>query len=246
MNAPRLIALGVALVAGVVVFFLVMGDEVEAPVEIVQRVEEKTTKILVAAVDLNRGDRLAGESVKWVDWPEKALSEAYLLEDGVDQEALAEAIAKSLIVAGEPIVEAKIVRPDDGGMMSAILTPGMRAVTMRVTPDSASGGFILPGDHVDVYHTYPSILNNETEFDLLLENVKVLAIDAAYVDNPETPHIAGATATLELTPNDAAFFTTARNSRGQMTLALRSAFEPKTPFKERRRTHVDVIRYGRS
>ncbi|MEO1014731.1 MAG: Flp pilus assembly protein CpaB [Pseudomonadota bacterium] len=235
-----------ALIAGVGVFLFSMRDRVDAPIEIVQRVEEKTAKVLVAAVDLNRGDRLGADTVKWVDWPEKALSEAYLLQDATDQEALAKAIAKSLIVTGEPILEAKIVRPDQGGMMSAILSPGMRAVTMRVTPDSASGGFILPGDRVDVYHTFPSLLNNETEFSLLLENVKVLAIDATYVESPEMSHIGGATATLEMTPNDAAFFTTARNSRGQMTLALRSAFEPKKPFAERRRTHVDVIRYGRS
>ena len=246
MNAPRLIGLAVALLAGGVAFFVAMGRPEDGPVEIIQTIEEKTVRVLVADADFQRGDRLTAETMKWVDWPEKALSPVYLTEGAVSMEELTQAIARTMIVEGEPIIDAKIVRPGNPGMMSALLEPGMRAVTTRVTAETASGGFILPGDRVDVYYTQPNELTNETEFDLLLQDVKVLAIDAFYTEQTETPYIAGATATLELSPADAAFFTTARNSRGQISLALRSAFEAREPMVERRNSNVDVVRYGRS
>ncbi|MEM1395933.1 MAG: Flp pilus assembly protein CpaB [Pseudomonadota bacterium] len=246
MNAPRLIGLAVALVAGGVAFFLAMGREIEAPVEIIQRVEEKSVKVLVASTDLTRGDRINADVLKWVSWPEKSLSPLYLKEGDIEIDDLSSAVVRTIIVEGEPILDGKIVRPDGASMMSALLEPGMRAITTRVTPETASGGFILPGDRVDVYYTSPNQLTNETEFDLLLEDIKVLAVDAMYNENSEEPYIAGAMATLELTPDNAAFFVTARNSRGQVSLALRSAFEPDTPVQDQRRTTVDIIRYGQS
>ncbi|MBI1391613.1 MAG: Flp pilus assembly protein CpaB [Alphaproteobacteria bacterium] len=246
MNAPRLIGLAVALIAGGIAFFVAMNQSEDAPVEVIQRIEEKTVRVLVADAELHRGDRLNPDNLKWVEWPEKTLSPLYLKEGSVSMEELTEAVARTLIVEGEPIIDGKIVRPGAGGMMSALLAPGMRAITTRVTAETASGGFILPGDRVDVYYTAPNEITNDTEFDLLLEDVKILAIDAYYSEDAETPHIAGATATLELSPDAAAYFITARNSRGQISLALRSAFEPKEPITERKNTNVDVIRYGRS
>ena len=246
MNVTRLAVLGFAILAGIAAFFLMMGDDGEAPVEIIRKVEEKTIRVLVADQDFQRGDRLTAGAVKWVAWPEKALSERYLTESAVDAADMEGAVARTLIVAGEPIVEAKIVKSGGRGMMSAVLAPGMRAITTRVTPETASGGFVLPGDRVDIYYTEPDKETNETVFTLLLENVRVLAIDAIYSDTPETPHIAGATATLELSPDDSEYFTTARNSRGQISLALRSVFEPDTPVEKKRRFDVEVIRYGRS
>ncbi len=246
MNAPRIIGLLVAVLAGGVAFFMAMSGGSDKPVEIVQRIEEKTVRVLVADAALQRGDRLSTENIRWVDWPEKVMSDSYIREGQIDEEEMQGAIARTGIVEGEPIIEAKIVRAGSSGMMSAVLAPGMRAITTRVTPETASGGFVLPGDRVDIYYTEPNQDTDETEFSVLLENVKVLAIDAMYSENAETPHIAGATATLELSPDDATYFTTARNSRGQISLALRSVFEPETPVKSRPRTDVDVIRYGRS
>lgn len=246
MNAPRLIGLAVSVIAGAIAFFIAMGQSGDEPVEVITKIEEKTVRVLIADGELQRGDRLTADNMKWVEWPEKTLSPLYLKEGDVSMDDLTQAVARTMIVEGEPIIDGKIVRPGSRGMMSALLEPGMRAITTRVTPETASGGFILPGDRVDVYYTAPNDISNETEFDLLLEDVKVLAVDAIYSESSETPYIAGATATLELSPDNAAFFITARNSRGEISLALRSAFEPNEPIAERRRPNVDIVRYGRS
>lgn len=249
MNVTRIAILGVALVAGAFAFFLVISKrpEVAQAVQIVEPVKEKTVNVLVADRDFQRGERLGVDGVKWVSWPQKAVSEAFITEDsGAKPEDLAEAVARSLIVAGEPIIEAKIVRAGSSGLMAAILSPGMRAVTMRVSPETSSGGFILPGDRVDVLYT-ENDRGSSARTRTIFENVRVLAINAAYTETPEVPNMEGVTATLEFSPDDAEAFVTARSS-GAISLVLRSIFRPEGEVanQSKRSSDVTVIRYGRS
>ncbi|MEL6359748.1 MAG: Flp pilus assembly protein CpaB [Pseudomonadota bacterium] len=245
MNIRQIAAIGVALVAGLIAFFLMSGNEPEDIAPIITQVEEKTVRVLVSDIDLERGNRLSVESLKWVDWPEKYVSEQYLTEGVVEIDELNRAVVRSTIIEGEPLIERKIVRAGSSGMLAAVLEPGMRAITTRVSPETASGGFILPGDRVDIYYTENAQNSDETIVTVLFEDVKVLALDAFYAEESETSNIAGATATLELSPADAEFFTKARNSRGQITLALRSVFEPTGQVESQPRQNVDVVRYGR-
>ncbi len=245
MNVTRIAVLGLALVAGVAAFFLMMNNQSDAPVQVMQAVQEKTVRVLVADRDFQRGERLTAESVKWVDWPEKALSPSYLTEEtGGDPAELAEAVARTTIVTGEPIIESKIVRVGSSGLLAAVLAPGMRAVTMRITPETAVSGFILPGDRVDVY--YSEADGEYTATKMMFEDVRVLAINTVYSETPETPTIEGANATVELTPDDAELFIKARSSRGQLSFALRSVFLPPEGAVARRNQSSEVIRYGRS
>lgn len=247
MNVTRIAVLGVALVAGVGAFFMMMNGNKGAPVQVVQPVQEKTARVLVADRDFQRGERFAADAVKWVDWPEKALSEAYITEaNGGDPAEFEKAVARTTILAGEPIIEAKIVRAGSAGLLAAVLQPGMRAVTMRVTPETGVSGFILPGDKVDVFYSEANDAN-VTLTELMFEDVRILAINTVYSENPETPVIEGANATVELSPEDAEYFINSRSSRGQLSFALRSVFaEADGEVKQRRDKSVKVIRYGRS
>ncbi len=247
MNVTRIAVLGVALVAGVGAFFMMMSGNKGAPVQVVQAVQEKTVRVLVADRDFQRGERIVAESIKWVDWPEKALSEAYITEaSGGDPAELEKVVARTSIIAGEPIIEAKIVRAGSSGLLAAVLEPGMRAVTMRISPETGVSGFILPGDHVDIYYSEAGD-SNKTSTEVIFEDVRVLAINTVYSENPETPVIEGANATVQLSPEDAEFFINSRASRGQMSFALRSVFaEAEGATKQRRDQSIKVIRYGRS
>ena len=248
MNVSKLAVLGIALVAGVGAFFLMMNNKPadQAPVQIVKPVEEKTVRVLVADKDFARGERIGVESTKWVKWPEKALSEAYITEDsGANQDELAQAVARTLIVAGEPIIEAKIVRAGSTGLMAAVLAPGMRAVTMRVKPETASGGFILPGDRVDILYAEADEAN-VTQVATVLSDVRILAVNTIYSENTDVPHIEGSNVTLELSPSDAEYFVLFRSSRGELSLALRSVFEPEGEQTVRKDDSMQIIRYGRS
>jgi len=151
-----------------------------------------------------------------------------------------------LIVTGEPIVNAKVVRAGSSGLMAAILSPGMRAVTLRVSPETSSGGFILPGDRVDILFTGGRD-DRGGGARTMFEDVRVLAVNTLYSENTETAHIDGANVTLELSPPDAEAFTSARGA-GSLSLVLRSIFKPENEVQanERRSSNVSVIRYGRS
>ena len=73
------------------------------------------------------------------------------------------AVVREPILAGEPIVGRKIVRAGDSGYLAAYLEPGMRAMAIAVTVESAAGGFILPGDRVDVVLTAETSRNGAAE-----------------------------------------------------------------------------------
>ncbi len=242
MNVSRLAILGVALVAGAAAFFLMMGNRPSAPVQIVEPVKEETVRVLIATRELHRGDRLTIEDTNWVAWPKAALQPTFITDANPQaREDLANAVARSLIVSGEPIVNAKIVRAGSSGMMAAILAPGMRAVTVRVSAETSSGGFILPGDHVDILQMSGSRAT------VLFEDVRVLAVNTLYTENPESAHIDGSNVTLEMSPPNAEAFTAAR-SKGTLNLVLRSIFKPEGDVlvDDRRSSDVNVIRYGAS
>ena len=242
MNVQRIAILGVALVAGIAAFVLMMGNKPEqAPVQIVQPVKEETVRVLVATRDFQRGERLTVDDTNWIAWPKAAVQPTFITDETPDaRESFEQAVARSLIVTGEPIVNAKVVRPGNSSLMAAILEPGMRAVTLRVSPETASGGFVLPGDRVDLLHT----VDGATQ--LVFEEVRVLAVDTLYSENTETPNIIGSNMTLEMTPEDAEVFLTMR-TEGDFSAVLRSIFKPEGDVvSERRRPNVNIVRYGRS
>lgn len=247
MNVRMLASGGVALLAGVATFFVAQSmNQEEAPVQVIQPIKEETVRVLVSARDIQRGERLTADDSVWVKWPKKAVQETFITDsDPEAQTKIAEAVARSLIVNGEPIVEQKIVHAGDSGLMAAILSPGLRAVTMRVSPETASGGFILPGDRIDILQTVGRDEKATTK--TLYEDVRVVAVNTIYSENSETAHIDGVNVTLELPPVDAEGFITAR-SNGGLSLVLRSIFVPEGDVvaKGSRSNDVKVIRYGDS
>ncbi len=139
-------------------------------------------------------------------------------------------VVREPILAGEPIVMRKIVRAGDSGYMAAYLEPGMRAMAIRVTVETAAGGFILPGDRVDVVLTRETTLGNlgASEADrskftsaTVMQNIKVLAIDQSTRAGDDEQTVIGATATLEVGPRDAEALALAK-SEGELSLILRS------------------------
>ncbi|MDI1281096.1 Flp pilus assembly protein CpaB [Brevundimonas sp.] len=224
-------------------------------------------KVLVAARDLEPGRRLADSDMAWKDWPAADVNPMFITDGTVPvpgteaTEARPEGAVASVtraasdlatggakgdyvgsvvrepILAGEPIVGRKIVRAGDSGYMAAYLEPGMRAMAIRVTVETAAGGFILPGDRVDVLLTRETNLSNAgtSEGDrskftsaTVMQNVKVLAIDQSTRAGDDEQAVVGATATLELGPRDAESLALAK-SEGELSLVLRSYADTAGP-----------------
>jgi pilus assembly protein CpaB len=144
-------------------------------------------------------------------------------------------VVREPILAGEPIVGRKIVRAGDSGYMAAYLEPGMRAMSIAVSTETAAGGFILPGDRVDVIVTIELDAGSEDEpnrakfaSQLVLQNVKVLAIDQSTRAEDDQQAVVGATATLEIAPSDTETLALAK-AAGTLSLTLRSYADTAGP-----------------
>lgn len=144
------------------------------------------------------------------------------------------AVVREPILAGEPLVARKVVRAGDSGYMAAYLEPGMRAMAISVTVETAAGGFILPGDRVDVLLTR-EIKSNAPDAGgpryataTVMRNVKVLAIDQSTRAAEDEQAVVGATATLAVTGQDAEILALAR-SEGDLSLVLRSYADTAGP-----------------
>jgi len=146
-------------------------------------------------------------------------------------------VVRESILSGEPIVVRKIVRAGDSGYMAAYLEPGMRAIAVRVSVETAAGGFILPGDRVDVLLTREMRLSDvagdqsgRSRFSsaTVMQNIKVLAIDQTTRASDDQQAVVGATATLEVGPRDAEALALAK-SEGELSLVLRSYADTSGP-----------------
>ncbi len=176
------------------------------PVIVVE--QAAATHILVAGHDLPAGTILRDEDLDWQSWPEKGLSEAYVIrQDGAEQEFVA-AVVRRGIAAGEPITAGRVVKQGQKGFLAAILTPGMRAVSVPVNATSGVAGLLFPCGRVDIILTHEIGRRgaqgegrrraNET----VLNNVRLLAVDQHTDDQNNQPAVAK-NAILEVTPDQA-------------------------------------------
>jgi pilus assembly protein CpaB len=249
MKVARIVVLGVALAAGGGAALMMRGDgpkpaQVAAPLPTPPKIE-----VLVAASDLPLGQGLKPEHLRWQAWPEE--SAAPLIkrsESPAAVEELAGWIARNPIFAGEPIRREKLVQ-GSGGYMSAILPSGMRAVAISIDNRGATsaGGFILPNDRVDVINTTQATDSGSGSItsEIILTNVRVLAIGQTVQERNGEKVVTGETATLELTPEQAEMIILSQRV-GQLSLALRSIAdinETGTPTRQERST-LQIIRYG--
>jgi pilus assembly protein CpaB len=125
------------------------------------------------------------------------------------------------------------VKADGSGFMAAILPSGMRAVSTEISPETGAGGFILPNDRVDVIlskrvkSTSPDGAGADiVTSEVVLSNIRVLAIDQAPKEKDGQSAVVGKTATLELKPGEVSVLAKAHQS-GTLSLALRSIADSK-------------------
>lgn len=259
MNRGRLVAIAVALVAALLAAYLVRGllrtspppqvGEANQPV-----VVETTpmTEVLVAAKNLNIGEKLGGFSLEWRSWPRSAVAEG-MITRGDQPDAIASfegSRARLPISVGEPILNVKIVKPEDRGFMSAILPQGMRAVSIGISERTGVSGFILPNDRVDIILTQRSgsgTGSRNVSSETVLSNVRVLAINQTLREQDGAAAIVdGRTAVLELEPEQAEILARIETS-GELSLALRSLAEDvAASARDSRPVLAESYRSGRS
>jgi pilus assembly protein CpaB len=220
-------------------------------------VEAPTSEVLVASTGIDRGARISGGDLRWQNWPASALGPTFITRQQKPDAiaALTGSLARDSMANGEPVTQAKLIDVKTGGFMSALIDPGMRAVAVIVSPETGAGGFILPNDRVDVIQTRhvqqdgPHGTQDVVQGEVILHDIRVLAIDQRFKDAGGEQVAIGKTATVELTPQQAEAIAVAQ-AEGPLVLSLRGLAEKSDTDnniekpQESTATTIRVVRYG--
>lgn len=178
------------------------------------------TTVVVAAKRLRFGERLDADSLRETPWPKEAMPEG-AFRSVADLTEKGERKALKTIEPGEPILAIKITGANGHAGLAGVIAEGMRAVTIPVDLVNGVGGFVMPGDRVDIVLTRKNPDDGDQTAKIIMENVKVLSIDQdadRLVDGPKVAK----SVTLETDAKGAQRLALA-NSVGRLSLLLRSA-----------------------
>lgn len=244
MQRRPLIYLAVALVLGVAAVFLVQNflDQATTPVAQPGAPALQTQSVVVAAVPLFFGSMIEAEHIKLVKWPADSMPPGVFtsLDQVIGGEE--QRVALRAIEPHEPILASKVSGKGGRLSMSGLISGEMRAATIRVNDIVGVGGFVLPGDRVDVLLTRQIGKKDRTSRvnDVILQNARVLGIDQDANEARNQPGVAKSV-TLEVTARQAQKLALAQQV-GSLSLALRH-LSNISPERTKRITTAD-LRYS--
>lgn len=232
----RIIALiilifGVALAGGAVFFASDRYEKLQAALQQQQAATVQpaaptieTVPVVVATGQLQYGQKLTEKNLKIVQFAkESAPPNAFSKIEDLISESDNRIVLRS-IDPSEPILKSKVTGFGERATISAQLTPGMRAFTLRIDSVSGVAGFLLPNDRVDIFMTRNNA--DGLSANLLMQNVKVIAVDQ-FSDKESNQARVARTATVEVSPKDAQALALAQQV-GRLTLSLRQIDEIET------------------
>lgn len=218
-NVKAIALLILALVTG-------LAAAVYAASWVAQRGNIASTKVVVAAVDIELGSKINPQMLTTSDWPNDSVPPgAYK-----DVKDIQDRVVKSSVLRGEAVVDRKLSPLGTQGGLSAVIAEGKRAMTVRVNDVVGVAGFALPGNYVDVMvnaqqERGKGEAGNQVSM-TVLEQVLVLAVAQEASRDDTKPKVVSAV-TLELSPGDAEKLDLAR-SVGTLSLVLRNQLDKKT------------------
>ncbi len=239
MRNLSIIMFAIALVLGTITVLFarsfINNQRANQVVQVVEPEEEMGT-IIVAALPLQFGDEITAESLKSVSWPK---------DPNVRPEGAFEMISEIMtsdrrvairsIAKNEPVVQAKLSGFGYRATLSQVVDPDMRAVAIRVNDVTGVGGFVLPGDRVDVLHSYQNGREvRDTITNLIIRDVRVLAIDQIADESTEGAVVAKA-ATLEVSQEQAQKLSLS-SKVGSLDLVLRPMLRDQNVLDEHSKT----------
>jgi pilus assembly protein CpaB len=234
VRASTIVMIGFAVLFGLLAVFIAQSwlnsqSEMRMRSLEAQKTPNATKTIVVAAKPLRYGMELNADSLREIPWSQDAVPKgafnniSEILSGG-------KRVVLTPIEANEPVLALKVTGSGQRATLSSLVEDGMKAVTIRVNDVEGVGGFVLPGDRVDV------VLTRQTDKDkasteIVLQNVRVLAVDQSADINSDKPTVAKAV-TLEVSTNAAQKVWLAA-SVGNLSLLLRKAGEISSESTQR-------------
>ena len=209
-----MLAMVAAVLAAIVVFSALKNREAQVQVALAQ-----TQDIVVAARDVQLGEKLSPNDLKMVRWSLQSIPEGAF----TDPSMVGNSFVRNELVAGQPIVQHSLIPADKvPGVMPMIIPPGMRAMSVAVDEVGDISGFVKPHTHVDVLvsvaGTGPD--NNKPYSKIVLQNIEVIAV-AQQIDKGKDEAEVAKVVTLLVTPHDAEKLSLA-GREGTLRFAMRN------------------------
>ncbi|VWC59062.1 pilus assembly protein CpaB [Burkholderia lata] len=217
-NSRAVLMLVVAMVAG-------LAAVVFASRWLMQTSTSSVTPVAVAATDLNLGEPLGPNQIHMVNWPSGSVPTGAF----TDTKALEGRVVRTSLSRDEPVIESKLAPVGTKGGLSAVISDGSRAITVRVNDVVGVAGFALPGNYVDVIvntQEQQGKTDGQSISKIVLEHILVLAVAQQVSRDDTAPKVVNAV-TLEVTPDQAERLDLAR-SVGTLSLVLRNQVDQKT------------------
>lgn len=239
MDRKKLVLLLGALIIAIGTAFAArsMFAGASAPVAEAKPVVPEGPKVLVAKRALPVGTIITADAIGYQLWPQEMVQDAYFIDGEADMSKLLGTVVRNPITAGEPVTQGSLVSPGDRGFLAAALAPGMRAITVPVRANTGVGGFVFPGDRVDMLLTQTVAGSDDAALqatETILRNLRVLATDqsteSTTTQDGKTIVRAFRTVTLEVTPRIAEKISVAQKI-GQLSLVLRSIADNQTDLE---------------
>ncbi len=203
-------------------------------------------RVLLAAVDLGPGTLLNEHMVAWHPWPEEAIGETFIREGSADAARVMGSVVRMELTSGEPVTWHKVVDRTEGGALSLVLQPGMRAATVPTDAVTGSAGLIRAGDHVDLILIM--MLDKDAQgnpvnaSETVLDDLRVIAVNdnlrSLSTDERRRGGNEQSTVTVEVTARQASMIALALQM-GRVTVSVRGltgtaavASNPGTPASE--------------
>lgn len=203
-----------------------------------------TVDVLVTVADVPAASIVTASALGWQSWPEAGVNPKYILRTqrprAIDE--LANSATRQSLTAGEPVIETRLIKRQEGGALAVVLKEGRRAITIKADETLGMAGMLLPGDHVDILLTHKvssgsggndgeiSSRGEQTVTEVIMRNVRILAVDTALRTAEKAPATVAIpkTLTLDVTPQEAEVLFLSR-TLGALSFTLRSAFGEGSP-----------------
>lgn len=228
LNSRSLILLAIALVLALAAVFVAREwlSQQQQQAAVAPPPALETIPVLVAAAQINPHEKIRPDQVKILDVPKNSVPfDASLPGGGLNfytkPEEVIGKITTQTVYPNEFMVRQRIRDSLGGSTLSNLLSPSMRAVSVRVDDVTGVAGFLAPGNHVDILTNQKALDSDMITTRLLLQNVKVLAVDQIAATDDDGKPIPAHTVTVELRPQDASKLARA-SVEGNIQMSLRN------------------------
>jgi pilus assembly protein CpaB len=224
MSLRTIATIAIAMLLGLVAVFLVRGYITNSKSAGAANVAGSSaySPVVVASTPIDRGQALGAAALKVVNYPAASVPPGAFHAVSEIVNGSSARLALRSIDLNEPILSSRISGPGAKPNLSAELSPGMRAVSLAANDITGVGGFVLPGDRVDIFltRTVTAADNHSiTVTQALAQNVRVLGVDQTSNEDASKPQVAKAV-TVEVAPDQAQSILLG-NSLGTVSLSLR-------------------------